>query len=151
MRAKETSSLEPKNTEKISEVKYKLPISLELGKKKKRKHYINLNLYRNMPFHLNNTLKKHFKMIVAGAIEVPFYFRCYELHYKLYLPDTRRRDIANVLSIIDKYQTDALVELGYVEEDNYHYLKKVVYEYGGMDEDGRGYVEVLVKEVKECG
>ena len=132
---------------KISEVKYKLPISIELGKRKVKKHYINLNLYRNMPFHLNNTLKKKMKMIVAGACP-EFSFKCFELYYKVWLPDNRKRDIANVLSIMDKYQTDALVELGYIPDDNYEYLKKVVYEYGGIDPKGKGYVEVTVKEVK---
>ena len=138
-----------KNMPKILEAKYKLPISIEVGKRRIKKKFLNLNLYRNAPFHENNTLKKKMKMIVAGAIEEPFYFECFELYYTVFLPDIRRRDISNVLSIIDKYQCDALVELGYVPDDNYHHLKKVVYEFGGVDPNGKGYVEILVKEV-EC-
>ena len=130
-----------------SEVTYRLPLAIEMGKRKVRRHYLNLNLYRNISFHLNNNLKRAFKKIVAGAVP-EFHFECYEMHFKVYFPDTRKRDVANVLSIVDKFQTDALVELGYVPEDNYHYLKKVVYEFGGIDTKGKGYVEVTIKESK---
>ena len=71
----------------------------------------------------------------------------YELEYTLYLPNKLKRDISNVLSIVDKSACDALVECGVLEDDNYNHLKKVVYQYGGQDENGKGYVLLKVKEV----
>jgi len=49
----------------------RLPIFLETGIKKKRKHYLNLNLYRNMPFHQNNSLKKELKRQVIPLLPTP--------------------------------------------------------------------------------
>ena len=115
-------------------VEYSLPLAIETGVKKKKKQYLNLNLYRNMPFHLNNNLKKEMKKIVYD-LGLDFYFEKFTLHYKLYLPDNRLRDISNVCCVIDKYQTDALVENGNVPDDNYQHLPYVTYEFGGVDKD----------------
>ena len=74
-------------------------------------------------------------------------FEQFELHYELFLPNLLKRDISNVLSIVDKFFADALVENGNVPDDNYEHLKYVTYKFGGMDETGRGYVNVTIKEV----
>ena len=129
----------------MSKITYNLPLFIETGVKKKRKNYLNLNIYRNMPFHMNNNLKRDMKRIVAGACP-PFNYTCFELEYKLYLPNQMKRDISNVCSVIDKFQCDALVELGYVPDDNYDYLKKVTYLFGGIDRD-KSRCEVTVTEV----
>ena len=71
----------------------------------------------------------------------------FELEYVLYLPNKLKRDISNVLSIVDKYVCDALIDCGVLEDDNYNHLKKVTYKYGGQDESGKGYVLLTVKEV----
>lgn len=130
------------------EFKITLPIYLETGIKKKRKHYLNLNLYRNMPFHQNNSLKKELKRVVMPSLpsKEEVEFEQFELHYELFLPNLLKRDISNVLSIVDKFFADALVENGNVPDDNYEHLKYVTYRYGGMDEDKKGFVEVTVKE-----
>ena len=47
----------------MEKVNYALPLFIETGVTKKKKQYLNLNLYRNMPFHLNNNLKKATKDI----------------------------------------------------------------------------------------
>jgi hypothetical protein len=125
-----------------------LPIFLETGIKKKRKHYLNLNLYRNMPFHQNNSLKKELKrqvlpLLPKGSEE---FYQKFELHYVLYLPNLLKRDISNVLSIVDKFFADALVENKNVPDDNYEHLEYVTYKYGGYDEKKKGYVDVTVKE-----
>ena len=132
--------------DKNSEVTYDLPLFITTGVVKKKKHYLNLNLYRNMPFHLNNNLKKEMKKIVMDVCP-QFYFAEFELEYKLFLPDKRKRDISNVCNVIDKYQCDALVEAGYVIDDNYDYLKKVTYLFGGVDTDNPR-CEVKVMEIK---
>ena len=128
----------------------KLPIYIETGVRKKKKNYLNLNLYRNMPFHLSNTLKKKMKDIVFPLVPEEFWgvkLQNFELEYELYLPNQLHRDISNVLSIVDKSACDALVECGVLEDDNYNHLKKVTYKYGGQDENKKGYVLLTVKEV----
>jgi len=134
-----------KNSGKNSYVKYSLPLFIETGVKKKKKNYLNLNIYRNMPFHLNNNMKKAMKEIVKEVCP-EFFFNEFELEYTLYLPDQRKRDISNVCTVIDKFQCDALTELGYIIDDNYDYLKKVTYSFGGIDVDNPR-CEVIVREV----
>ena len=102
-----------------------------------------------MPFHQNNSLKKELKRHVMPMLPLAedMQFDNFELHYELWLPNLLKRDISNVLSIVDKFFADALVENGNVPDDNYEHLKYVTYKYGGMDETKKGYVEVTVKEV----
>ena len=76
------------------------------------------------------------------------FYKKFELDYELWLPDTRKRDISNVLSIVDKNFCDALVSHDTVTDDNYEYLQKVTYRLGGVDDDRKGYVLITVKEVK---
>lgn len=128
--------MELKNTEKILDrfTDFEVPLFIEVGVKKKKKQYLNLNLYRNMPFHLNNNLKKAMKEIVY-TLQLNFQYDKFNIQYKLFLPDKRLRDISNVCCVIDKYVCDALVENGNVPDDNYQHLDKVTYIFGGVDID----------------
>lgn len=128
----EMSLLGTNHSNMSREVTYSLPLFLETGKVKKRKNYMNLNQYRNWPFHQSNDLKKAMKEIVKEECP-PFRFEKFSLVYTLYLMDNRLRDISNVCSVIDKFQCDAIVELGYVPDDNYTHLEKVTYQFGGVD------------------
>lgn len=121
----------------------KVPIHVETGVKKKTKHYLNLNLFRNQTGHLNNDIKKIFKAIVVPMLP-DLFFETFELHYELFLPNKLKRDISNVLSIIDKNFSDAFVESGHAHDDNYDYLKTIVYTFGGYDEDKLGYALITV-------
>lgn len=102
-----------------------------------------------MPFHQNNSLKKELKRVVTPLLPTKeeVVFEEFELHYELWLPNLLKRDISNVLSIVDKFFADTLVENGNVPDDNYEHLKYVTYKYGGMDECKKGFVIVTVKEV----
>lgn len=128
--------MELKNSEKILDeiTEFEVPLFIEVGVKKKKRQYLNLNLYRNMPFHLNNNLKKEMKRIVSD-LGLDFNYTKFHIEYELYLPDKRLRDISNVCCVIDKYVCDALVENGFVPDDNYQHLDKVTYIFGGVDVD----------------
>lgn len=134
---------------KIQEFTIKAPIYVELGVKKKKKHYLNLNLLRNNKHHLNNNIKREYKRVIASLIPDGVYFEKFELEYELFLPNKLKRDISNVCSVVDKNFCDAFIELGYGVDDNYEYLQKVSYRYGGYDDKKRGYVLITVREVKE--
>jgi len=130
----------------LKEFTIKAPIWVELGKVKKKKYYLNLNLLRNQVGHLNNNIKHEYKRIIEPLLPNVFYDK-FELDYELWLPNGLKRDISNVLSIIDKNFCDTFVETGHAHDDNYEYLQKVTYRYGGMDEKKNGYVLITVKEV----
>lgn len=132
----------------MSEFTIKAPIYVQLSKNKRnaKKYYLNLNLLRNQVGHLNNNIKKEYKRIVEPLIPPNVYYNKFEVEYVLYLPNKLKRDIANVCSIIDKNFCDSFVELGHAPDDNYEYLQKVTYKYGGMDENKKGYVMITVRE-----
>jgi hypothetical protein len=122
---------------------FTVPLFFETGVKKKRKNYLNLNLYRNMPFHLNNQLKKMMKEHIK-SLNIQEKFDVYQLEYTVFLPDNRLRDISNICCVVDKYTADALVEEGVVPEDNFQYLQRIYYYFGGVDkEDPRCEVRII--------
>lgn len=135
------------NNDMPKEFTIKAPIYVELGKKKVKKYYLNLNLLRNQVGHLNNNIKREYKRILEPLIPRKVYYEKFEVDYELFLPNKLKRDIANVCSIIDKNFCDSFIELGHGVDDNYEYLQKVTYRYGGMDENKKGYVLITVKEV----
>lgn len=140
--------MEPENTEKIlgDKTVFEVPLFIETGVKKKKRNYLNLNLYRNMPFHLNNNLKKAMKELVK-ELGLDFKYEKFDLTYRLYLMDRRLRDVSNVCCIIDKYVCDALVESGNVPEDNYQHLQDIHYTFGGIDTENPR-CEITVQEIK---
>lgn len=132
--------------EKLEKIEVRMPISVELGVRKKRKYYLNLNLYRNNNHHINNNVKQKYAEIAHNKlpmiIEEPW--SEFEIEYTLFLPNKLKRDIANVLSVVDKAFCDALVTHNIVVDDNYNHLKLVTYKYGGQDVDGEGYVDIVI-------
>lgn len=69
-----------------------------------------------------------------------------EIHYKLFPRTKRLCDVNNVCSAVDKFFSDALVELGKLQDDNYLFLPRVVSEFGGVDKDNPR-VEITIKEI----
>ena len=115
---------------------YSVPIKLEVGLTKKKTHYLNLNKYKQWHFQENNRLKKLFKISVAKFIRQlePIKGRC-KLTYTIYYENNRKFDIDNVGAVVSKFNSDALVELGVLVEDNYDYVVEIVFKYGGIDRD----------------
>lgn len=89
-----------------------------------KKFALNLNVYRNAHYQVLNNAKKNFKhqllaaypeitRIKADRIEIEYYIeRC----------DYRKFDTMNIISIVDKFFCDALVEVGCIHDDNYNYV-----------------------------
>lgn len=117
-----------------------LPLYLVVGKRNPKKVPLNLNHYRNAHFHLLNSMKIAFKELVQKQI---FDFtetqgkpsEPVKIYYQLFLPSKRKADISNIMSIVDKYFQDALVECGFLEDDNYTIIPKVVYEFIAIDKE----------------
>lgn len=89
-----------------------------------KKFSLNLNDYRNTHYQVLNKAKIIFKnqllinypelaQIKAQKVEIEYYIeRC----------DNRKFDMMNIISIVDKFFCDALVESGCIHDDNYNYV-----------------------------
>lgn len=117
-----------------------LPLSVEYRFHKKLNKWIkfilNLNNYRNLNyFSLNVTKVKYKELIdpILNTIEPILNDLELEFIYIYYSKSKRLFDISNPCSILDKYICDAIVEKGIIPEDNISIIKKVTYEYGGID------------------
>ncbi|MHA1447945.1 MAG: hypothetical protein ACTSP4_00795 [Candidatus Hodarchaeales archaeon] len=112
-------------------------------KKDKRLHF-NLNQFRNWHHRTSNEAKHAYKLMAKEQIDRIECLGCIELVYTLYKKDKRVVDISNVLCIHDKFFCDALVEYNKLEDDNFNFLKKITYLYGGIDkENPRVEIEII--------
>tara|TARA_R110002012_G_scaffold318308_1_gene536405 strand:+ start:41884 stop:42162 length:279 start_codon:yes stop_codon:yes gene_type:complete len=92
-------------------------------------------------------MKKKYKELMANQINKLPTFSKIEIHYKLFPKTKRLCDINNIISITDKFFSDALVELGKLEDDSYLFIPKTVSEIGEVD-NLNPRVEITIKEIK---
>lgn len=110
-----------------------LPISIDLGVKKVTRYYLNLNVYRNLHYQINNKLKVAFKdMVVPFLVGVPP-LPAIRLEYDLYLPNRTRRDLMNCVAVVDKFFCDVLTSVGILEDDCIGYLDDIHIRFAGYD------------------
>ena len=135
----------------VAEVTVICPLHIDLPRKKgpaKRVH-LSQNVIRNAHFQIQNAVKHAIKEIVWRQLSDNFQGirlnEPMELEVKLFKDKSRRADLSNFCSVIDKYATDAIVEYGLISDDNVKILKKVTYLFGGFDENPRA--EVTIKEM----
>lgn len=125
-----------------------LPISIELGVKKKKNFYINMNGYRNWHHRVANTLKKEYTRQVGKLDDfksLPTFVMC-KLTYTIYYPTRRKFDVDNIGAVSGKFFQDTLVHYEKIEDDNYEYIPEIVYKFGGVDKENPR-VEVLIEEL----
>ena len=60
-------------------------------------------------------------------------FKSVKLTYTVYPKTKKLLDISNVASIVDKFFSDSLVELGIIEDDNYLFVTEITYCFGSVD------------------
>lgn len=111
-----------------------LPISITSGSKKVKKYYLNLNGYRNWHYQISNKLKILFKEQVRGNLDFSFLGKI-EISYAYYAPDKRKRDLMNVIAVVDKFFQDALVEEGCIVTDDTDTVIKITSIYAGVDKN----------------
>lgn len=116
-----------------------LPLSVTIPRKTKadKVFILNLNVYRNCHHMTLNQAKIAWKEIVkqstAGKTIVdssPFKFV-----YTVYPATGRKFDLANVLSIVQKFTDDALIEFGFIPDDSYKIIPKIDYRFGKVDKE----------------
>lgn len=108
-----------------------LPLSVRQNKTKN--FCLNLNVYRNAHYQTLNQVKVTFqKQIAPLLVQLPKLNQI-SLSYELYPQSNRLCDIANICSIVDKFFSDSLVNLGYIPDDNYQHVLGVQYLFGSVD------------------
>lgn len=110
-----------------------LPSYLYLTKKKKVS--LNLNWYRNAHFRDLDAAKKLFEQLVREPVlqlGIPRQDKIH-LHYVLYGPSNQRRDLMNVIAIVDKFFSDVLPKTGVIEDDHAKIIVSTSSAYGGVD------------------
>jgi len=122
-----------------------VPLHVDMGVKKIKRHYFNLNTFRNNHYQVNNQLKRAYKALVLPQIEGSV-FRYVKLTFTLYRGDKRRVDRANVLSVHEKFFSDALVESGCIVDDNDSFIQSSHY-YSGEVDKVNPRVDILIEDV----
>lgn len=123
---------------------WKLTLPLSIPVSKNRSLLLNLNVYRNAHYQSLDKAKKLFKEFIKPQLEPLPKFDKVHLRYTLYPKTKRLCDIANICSIVDKFFSDALVETGHLEDDNYNFVQGVSFFFGFVDsENPRVDVEIL--------
>jgi len=100
---------------------------------KTKKFYLNLNVYRNAHFMVLNNTKRAYAEVMKQQVESLSKLDKIRITYTLYPKTKRLADISNILSIVDKYFCDCLVNFGKIEDDNYLYVPEVNYRIGCVD------------------
>lgn len=128
---------------------WKVDLPLRVPITKKSYFSLNLNIYRNAHYQTLNKAKIIFKEMAKEQIShLPFFTKIH-IKYIIYLPNKRRCDISNIGSVVDKFFSDALVELGHLTDDNHDFLDQVTFEYGGIDPENPR-VEAHIEEINNA-
>lgn len=95
-----------------------IPARLQVGNKV---FALNLNTYRNAHFQTLNNAKKNFKILLYNTYPEILLIRAQSVivQYKITPHNNRLFDTQNIISVVDKFFLDALVEAGTIPDDNY--------------------------------
>lgn len=118
------------------------------GKRKTNKRYwLTMNNYRNWHYQISNKIKVEFKSIVEPQVSIlpdlSMMWGQIHLHYIYFPPNRAARDLMNVVSVVDKFFQDALVECGKLEDDDLSIVPSVSCNADSIDTDNPR-MEVLI-------
>lgn len=123
----------------------RLPTYVHVSKKTKKA--LNLNEYRNLHHHHLNNQKKTFHDEVKKLLDhIPRATKI-SIHYEIFAPRNGRLDTMNVVSVLDKYFSDTLVEAEKIPDDDYEHIVGVSSSFGGVRlMDGHAIATITVHE-----
>ena len=113
--------------------------------KKDKKVYLNLNVYRNLHFQINNQAKEKYNELMREQLQNVKLQTPIELKFVLYKKQNRKTDRSNILSICEKFFCDALVYHQCIKDDNDDFIKSSHYYSGGIDKENPR-VEIFILE-----
>lgn len=132
----------------ICKMKLIVPTFVILPRKTKedKKYQLNYNALRNINRFTLGALKNQFYDDFKPSIDK---FPCsllgsqVRLIYTITAANKRKFDIANILSVVDKFVCDCLVKDDIITEDNWQYLTSVVYQFGGVTGERTCTLEII--------
>ena len=128
-------------------VEHTVRIPMYVNVSKKTKTALNLNKYRNMHHVSSNNQKKQFKKEMAEQIKALPKMSKIHIHYIVNPKVKRDFDVGNVASIVDKFFSDALVELGVLPDDNYKHIPSTSQQFGEFTH-GEAHVIAVITDLK---
>ena len=121
-----------------------LPMRVQTSSKKKTA--LNLNVYRNLHHRSLHAQKKKFEELAKKLLRGMPQVGVITLHYEVFVNTKRRLDIMNVGSIVDKYFSDTLTEVGIIEDDDYVNITEVKFSFGGLVK--KEHIRVTITEIE---
>jgi hypothetical protein len=108
---------------------------------------LNLNVFRNLHFYKLSYQKKSFhKRMSKPLSQLPKLGKVW-LHYEIHPRDKRRLDTMNPGSVLDKFFSDALVEAGVIEDDDYTNVVFNSFCFGSVNKDNP-HALVTIREIE---
>lgn len=93
-----------------------------------------MNSYRNWHYQVSNDIKRRFKSDISRKLDFKFDNKV-KIEYFYFAPDKRKRDLMNVISVVDKFFQDAMVEYGCIASDDLSVVVEVNSCYMGIDRE----------------
>lgn len=124
-----------------------LPSYIDLPRKTKKdkRKYLNMNVYRNTHHMENNTIKKMFRPIVSDLWG--YKAESISISYIVNKKGSGRYDTMNIVSVVDKFFLDWLVDHGLLIDDT---NKNVSYDsITGLSGCKRNYVTAIIDVIGE--
>lgn len=109
-----------------------LSLPLFITNRSNKRKWLTLNNYRNWHYQVSNDIKRRFKSEVFDELNFTIKGKV-KIEYFYFAPDKRTRDLMNVISVIDKFFQDAMVERGCIESDDLSTVVEVNSCYMGID------------------
>jgi hypothetical protein len=101
-------------------IQFSLPLQIRVSQKK---HFIlNLNQYRNAHFRTLDKAKKEYSNLVYDLDLPRVKYDKIQIHYDIFPKSSRAYDLMNVVSVIDKFVCDAIVDIGIIPDDNISHI-----------------------------
>ena len=94
-----------------------LPIYWSSGKST---HLVGMNWFRNIHFHVKAKVKRDYhELVLNQSLNMPK-LTTFKTHYKLYYKSAVC-DPSNIISLIEKFALDGLIEAGVLTNDNVNF------------------------------
>ena len=124
-------------------MKYLIKLPLEISTRSKL-FKINLNNYRNECWQVLHQAKKNYGISIYPQIFKLPVFDKIKLTYTYHPKNDKRLDLGNIMSISDKFFSDALVSYGKIIDDSFKYIPEIKFKVG----EKRKIPEIIV-EIEE--
>lgn len=120
-----------------------LPLFVLINKQL-RKKWLTLNQYNQWHYRTKGNCKIKFTNDILHLLDFKVVGKI-KIEYDYYAPDKRKRDLMNVVSVVDKFFQDALVNAGCIEDDNLSVVREVTCRFIEVDKQNPRLEATIIK------